>query len=79
MIATIGLSSLTWGLIWFGGLHLVMWKRGQQLIVTRVAYVEQDEEDGEWVMPSEVIDFAWLSRTRRPRVDSGMELEENYT
>ena len=44
-----------------------MRKRGQDLIVTRVPYVEQDEEDGEWVMPSEVIDFAWRSRTNRQK------------
>ncbi|MCJ1313553.1 hypothetical protein MMC25_007232 [Agyrium rufum] len=67
LIPTIGLSTLTWGVIWFGGLQFVMWRRGQQLIVTRVPYIEQDEEDGEWVMRSEVIDHAWQSNTSSRR------------
>ena len=52
-----------------------MWKRGQELIVTRVPYIEQEEEDGEWVMPSEVIDFAWRSRTGRRGVKSTTGVE----
>ena len=61
--------------MWFGCLHFVMWKRGQELIVTRVPYIEQEEEDGEWVMPSEVIDFAWRSRTGRRGVKSTTGVE----
>lgn len=39
-----------------------MWRRGQQLIVTRTPLAVQQEEDGEWVLQAETVDHAWHAK-----------------
>ena len=46
------------------GLHIVMWKRGQQLVVNRTPYCEKDGQDDEWVMKYEIIDHVWHVKLR---------------
>jgi hypothetical protein len=49
-----------------------MWRRGQQLIVTRTPLAVQQEEDGEWVLQAETVDHAWHAKAP-PRATYGYE------
>ena len=63
LVPVIGLSTLTWGLIWFLGLKLVMVQKRKQLVVTRFPFIVQDEQDpGQWVQKSELVDHEWHTR-----------------
>ena len=65
IVPTIGLSTLTWGLVWFLGLKLVMVQKRKQLVVTRIPFIVQNEEDpGQWVQKSELVDHEWHTRVR---------------
>jgi hypothetical protein len=60
LVPTIGLSALTWGLIWFLGLHLVMYRRMKTLVVTRLALVVPDREvPGQFIQKAEVVRHKW--------------------
>lgn len=60
IIPSIGLSSLTWGTIWWLGLHLVMLKRMKELVVNRFTLVVPDPDcPGEYLQDSEVIRREW--------------------
>ena len=68
ILPAVGLSSLLWGPLWWGGLHLYQRVRGLTLVVTRVPHIEQEsgsggpDSQGEWVQRSEVVVRAWMSR-----------------
>jgi hypothetical protein len=62
LVPAIGLSALLWGVVWYGGLQLYMRWKGLQLTVTREPYIEQEEENGEWVMKYETVRHVWLAR-----------------
>ena len=64
VLPAIGLSSPLWGLLWFAGLHFIMWRRGQRLVIFREPHYERDEEDGEWVMKYETVDHVWRANVR---------------
>ena len=65
IVPVIGLSTLVWGLIWFLGLKLVMVQKRKQLVVTRFPFIVQDEQDpGQWVQKSELVDHEWHTRIR---------------
>jgi hypothetical protein len=70
IIPAIGLSTPLWGLIWYGGLKVVEWRRGETLEVFRDATIEEfkwpKEERSEWVLVSEVIKRNWMSRGHHP-------------
>src|SRR5262249_46979649 len=51
----IGLSSVTWGVIWWAGLMWREWKGRWMLKARRTPYVEPDG-DGGWVQRVEVVD-----------------------
>ena len=70
-VPAIGITSLLWGVVWWAGLHCIMWKRGQQLIVTRTPYCEKDGQDGEWVMKYEIIDHVWHANVGHHQIDNG--------
>jgi hypothetical protein len=59
VVPTVGMSTLLWGVVWYGGLKMVMRYRGQELDVHRRPAIVQDEEDGEWVTKFEIIDHVW--------------------
>lgn len=60
IVPAIGISSLTWGIFWYAGLHFVMWKRGEVLEVERLLHCEKDDaEGGEWVVKDEAINHRW--------------------
>ena len=72
IVPAIGLSTLTWGLIWFLGLHVVMWQKRKQLVVTRFPFIVQDLEDpGQWVQMSELVDHEWHTKVplKKPSLD----------
>lgn len=57
---TIGLSTLTWGVIWYWGLHGVMLKKAKKLIVTRRVLAVRDPDDPEqWIQKGEVVTHDW--------------------
>lgn len=74
VVPTIGLSSLFWGLIWYGGLKLEERRRGEILINDRDPTIEEFDWDdrthgihserihSEWIMTSEVITRKWKTR-----------------
>ncbi|KAG0651287.1 High-affinity methionine permease [Hyphodiscus hymeniophilus] len=63
IVPTIGLSSLLWGLIWFAGLHWVMWRKVEELVVTRVAVTVPDEKvQGQFRQDSEVVYREWHTK-----------------
>jgi hypothetical protein len=63
IVPTIGLSSLTWGILWFLGLHFVMWIRGKLLIVTRIPFIVRVEtSEDQWVQESELVDHEWHAK-----------------
>jgi len=63
IVPAIGLSTLAWGSIWYLGLKLVMLQKRKQLVVTRLPFIVQDEEDpGQWVQKSELVDHEWHTR-----------------
>lgn len=60
IVPTIGLTSLTWGLVWYLGLRLVMFQRKKELVVTRRAYTVPDRAvPGQWVMKRELVSHEW--------------------
>jgi hypothetical protein len=65
-VPTIGLSSLLWGLIWYGGLKLEERRRGEILINDRnptiEEFVSKDKTHREWIMTSEIITRRWRTR-----------------
>ena len=61
IIPAIGISTLLWGLGWFGGLHLVQRIRHRTLVVkTNPVVVEL--EGGEWVQKAVIIEHTWPVR-----------------
>jgi amino acid transporter len=63
VIPTIGLSTLTWGLMWYGGLHLVMYRKMKDLVVTRLALVVPDNKvEGQFIQKAEIIRHEWHVR-----------------
>jgi amino acid transporter len=68
IVPTIGLSTLIWGLIWFAGLHLVMYRRVEELVVTRVAVTVPDEKvQGQFRQDSEVVYREWHTKVTSSR------------
>lgn len=60
IVPTIGLSTLTWGLIWYGGLRLVMYRRMKELVVTRTCLVVADNEvEGQFIQKAEIVQHEW--------------------
>jgi len=60
IVPAIGLSSLIWGVIWFFGLHLVIFKRGKRLIVSRHALAVPDNEvPGQFIQKGEIVRHEW--------------------
>jgi amino acid transporter len=60
LVPTIGLSAVTWGLIWFSGLHLVMYQKMERLVVTRLALVVPDKEvPGQFIQKAEIVRREW--------------------
>ncbi|KAG9233201.1 amino acid permease-domain-containing protein [Amylocarpus encephaloides] len=63
VIPVIGLSTLLWGLVWYGGLHLVMYRRMKELVVTRIALVVPDNKvEGQFIQKAEIIRHEWHTR-----------------
>jgi len=60
-VPTIGLSALLWGVIWWGGMNVYMRWAGLKLIVTRRPYIQQEEENGEWTVKSEIVKHRWMA------------------
>jgi hypothetical protein len=61
IVPVIGISTLTWGIVWWFSLQVLSWKWHRRLDVTRVANVVPDSDDpGQYVQVAEVVDFAWL-------------------
>jgi hypothetical protein len=57
---TIGLSTLTWGVIWYWGLHGWMWKWSKTLIVTRYVLAVPDRGvPGQWIQREEIVTHQW--------------------
>jgi len=63
VVPTVGMSTIVWGVIWWLGLQLVMRQRGQRLVVTRHAYCDKSDEQGEWVLKYEIIDHVWKAES----------------
>ncbi|KAF1814073.1 hypothetical protein P152DRAFT_481226 [Eremomyces bilateralis CBS 781.70] len=64
IVPTVGISALTWGLIWFLGLKVVMWSVGRELNVTRTPIIVPDI-DSQWVQKAELIEHEWHTRSHR--------------
>lgn len=57
---TIGLSTLIWGVVWYWGLHGVMWKKSKTLIVTRRVLAVRDRDDPQqWIQKGEIVTHEW--------------------
>ncbi|KAK3059302.1 hypothetical protein LTS18_011172, partial [Coniosporium uncinatum] len=62
LVPTIGLSSLLWGMVWWLGLKGSMRYRQKNLVVHRMPFIVQDEEDeGQWVQKAEIVDHEWIA------------------
>jgi hypothetical protein len=61
LVPAIGLSALLWGVIWWVGMKVYMRWTGLRLIVTSKPYIQQEEENGEWVMKYEIIRHRWTA------------------
>jgi len=57
IVPTVGLSSLLLGVIYFSGLHCVMWYKGRQLVVERWPIIVKDRD--EYIQTKEIVDFEW--------------------
>jgi amino acid transporter len=55
LVPAIGLSSLGWGVAWWSGLEMAMWKGRWRLVVKRTPYLERDE-DGNYVQKLELVE-----------------------
>ncbi|TKA66477.1 hypothetical protein B0A49_10099 [Cryomyces minteri] len=84
IVPTVGLSTITWGLFWYLGLRIIMVKRREKLIVTRLPFLVQDDDDkneNQWIQKSELVDHEWhtyskvRSDTRKRHVVDGEEFE----
>ena len=57
---TIGLSTLTWGVVWYWGLRGVMLAKMKTLIVTRrVLAVKDRDVPGQWIQKGEIVTHEW--------------------
>lgn len=61
VVPAVGQSTWLWGLVWFAGLHLVMRKRREYLVVTRFPLIHRDHGSEQWIQKSEVITHQWLA------------------
>jgi amino acid transporter len=59
VLPTVGLSSLLWGVVWYGGLKAILWKRRETLQVTRTPYIERDQ-DGHHIQTAELVEHERL-------------------
>ena len=59
VLPTVGLSSLLWGVVWYGGLKAIFWKRREILQVTRTPYIVKDE-DGCHIQTAELVEHERL-------------------
>ncbi|KAF2202669.1 amino acid transporter [Delitschia confertaspora ATCC 74209] len=71
VVPSIGLSTILWGVVWWLGLHLVMKQRGQRLVVTRSAFCDRPDDNGEWVLKYEIIDHVWKADSDAGSVRTG--------
>jgi hypothetical protein len=72
IVPVIGISTLSWGVMWWLGLQVMSWKWQRTLEVTRVANIVPDADDeGQYIQVAEVVDHAWLVR-KAPSLGSGM-------
>lgn len=79
VVPVIGMSSIFWGVIWYGGLKLVERSKGEILDVSREATLEEHEwpkarrgRRSEWVMVSEVIRRYWVPNLHLKEEDGGV-------
>ncbi|KAB8596122.1 hypothetical protein FH972_025831 [Carpinus fangiana] len=62
VVPTIGQSTWLWGLVWYGGLQLVMKKRREYLVVMRFPLIDRDHgSDDQWIQKSEIVTRQWLA------------------
>jgi hypothetical protein len=60
IVPVIGISTLTWGIMWWFGLQIMSWKWQRRLEVTRIANIVADVDDpGQYIQVAEVVDHAW--------------------
>ena len=79
VVPAIGLSTPLWGCIWWLGLHVVMKFRRRTLVVTRAPFIVPDDEDpGQFVQLSELVDQEWLSSVPVVRRSPAASLDERY-
>jgi amino acid transporter len=77
VVPAIGLSALTWGMFWYGGLRLVMLKRMKELVVTRHALVVPDKKvPGQFIQKAEIVGHEW--HTEVPSSHSSVNEHEMY-
>lgn len=65
IVPTVGLSSLLLGVIYFSGLHCVMWYKGRQLVVERWPIIVKDRD--EYIQTKEIVDFEWEVHQEKPK------------
>ncbi len=60
LVPVIGLSSLAWGLFWYGGLMLTHWIRKEELVVSRDPLaIDDPDAEGKYLMKAEVVKSSW--------------------
>ncbi|KAE9371024.1 amino acid transporter [Stipitochalara longipes BDJ] len=63
IVPTIGLSSLTWGVGWYLGLHLVMRRKMKELTVIRRVFPVPDRGvPGQYVQRGEIVSHEWHTK-----------------
>jgi hypothetical protein len=76
-VPALGMSTLLWGVVWWGGLHAVMLRRMKDLVVSRRALVVQDRRDTEqYVQEGEIVSHFWYPRVPAPMPNpAGYEMD----
>lgn len=79
VVPVVGMSSIFWGVIWYGGLKLVERSKGEILEICRETTIVEHEwpkarrgRRSEWVIDSEVIRRYWVPRLRLQEEDDGI-------
>lgn len=68
VLPVIAITSPFWGVIWWLCLKAIQAIRREELEVTRIPFIVQ-QDDGEWVQKAEIVDVQWRARIR----DRGLE------
>lgn len=63
LVPAIGLGSMLWGVLWWGGIKGLEWSRRRTLRVRRTPFIQSDGQGG-YVQKAELVEHEWETETK---------------